>query len=469
MHAQKLSIQTKMQRVIDNFVKDTMLHSASISISVIDIGENKIVGSFDSHRSLIPASSQKIMVTAALLSKLGNDYRYQTKIYLKGTMSTDSTFIGNIVVEGKGDPSFCSYSQDNAIGIQTLVDRVKSKLDSLGIKEIKGYVEVDASYIKDIPENPEWLWYDLGNYYGAGCYGLNVFENAAWVSVKQETKSGEICEVVKVVPNALTPMYCSEVKSSVEKTNEDLFVLGSSQDHNYTVHGSLQCCGNDTITLKAAIPDPPQLFAKLLMHKLKDQGIIFSKLDRSKSAYNKILLYNYTSPPLRDLAERALKKSVNLYCESFVHTYGDISNANTDRKKSLSNLESFWESNGLDAKSMVLEDGSGLSPKNLLSSMHLCKALSWIEQNRSDLYFWYLLPDSSSEGSLASILSKNKKAKSKLRLKSGSMERVRSYSGYIIDKDKPRYAISLIVNHYSCKSDEIKNKIGNFFVKMSEL
>ena len=45
---------------------------------------------------------------------------------------------------------------------------------------------------------------------------------------------------------------------------------------------------------------------------------------------------------------------------------------------------------------------------------------------------------------------------------------MRSYSGYVMDKDKPKYAISLIVNHYDCSGSEIKNKIAKFFSKIAE-
>lgn len=114
---------------------------------------------------------------------------------------------------------------------------------------------------------------------------------------------------------------------------------------------------------------------------------------------------------------------------------------------------------------MVLEDGSGLSPKNLLSSAQLAKALLFISKNPAISNFWELLPESTIEGSLAGILALNKSIKGKLRLKSGSMERVRSYSGYVMEKDKPKYAISLIINHYDCSGSEIKIRLQNFLAK----
>jgi D-alanyl-D-alanine carboxypeptidase/D-alanyl-D-alanine-endopeptidase (penicillin-binding protein 4) len=468
LFSQKVALNHKVQKIINDFAKDTVLHSASISISVIDLEHNKFIGQFDPNRSLIPASSQKVLSTAALLDKAGSDFKYKTNFYLQGMKSVgDSSFIGKIIVEGVADPSFCSYAQEGAMGAQELMLILRDKLLQMGIRKIKGNVVVNSNYIKDIPENPEWLWYDLGNYYGAGCFGLNVYENVTWVSIKEERKSGLICDIVKVVPNILYPYFCSEVVSSVTKSDEDIFVLGSSQDNNYTLHGSIQCCGSDTLTLKAAIPNPPLTFQRILTIKLKELGIEFLPIEKSNAASTKYLLYTYESVPLRQLADRALSKSVNLYCESFVHTFGDKVNQSTDRKEALQSLEKYWIDKGLD-KSMVLEDGSGLSPKNLLSSAQLAKALLFISKNPAISNFWELLPESTVEGSLAGILALNKSIKGKLRLKSGSMERVRSYSGYVMEKDKPKYAISLIINHYDCSGSEIKNKIAKFFSKIAE-
>jgi D-alanyl-D-alanine carboxypeptidase/D-alanyl-D-alanine-endopeptidase (penicillin-binding protein 4) len=198
---------------------------------------------------------------------------------------------------------------------------------------------------------------------------------------------------------------------------------------------------------------------------LKETGLKFSDYEKSNEAPTKLLIYIYESPILRKLCERALKKSVNLYCESFVHTFGDISLNNTDRKKSLESIKNYWNSKGLD-RSMILEDGSGLSPKDLLSSLHLAQALQSIAKNGRISKFWELLPESSTEGSLMNVIPD--KAKNKLRLKSGSMERVRSFSGYVMQKDKPKYSVALIVNYYSCTSDQIKKKIGNFFTKLAD-
>ena len=35
----------------------------------------------------------------------------------------------------------------------------------------------DDSYYDFLPVPPKWLWEDIGNYFGAGVYGLSAFDN----------------------------------------------------------------------------------------------------------------------------------------------------------------------------------------------------------------------------------------------------------------------------------------------------
>ena len=59
LFAQKNALDAKLQKIINGFVDDTLLYSASVSISIIDIESNKLIGSYDPKRSLVPASSLK--------------------------------------------------------------------------------------------------------------------------------------------------------------------------------------------------------------------------------------------------------------------------------------------------------------------------------------------------------------------------------------------------------------------------
>ena len=57
---------------------------------------------------MIPASNQKLFVTAALLAELGPTARLETRVYARGKLGGrgDSVVGGDLVLVGDGDPSF---------------------------------------------------------------------------------------------------------------------------------------------------------------------------------------------------------------------------------------------------------------------------------------------------------------------------------------------------------------------------
>ena len=465
LNAQKWNLNSHFQKAIQKFAEDTVLFNASVSVTVLENSTGTIVGSYDSYRTLIPASSSKLFSVGAMLKQAGPSFRYRTPFVLIGQTNEDRIFQGHLIVKPSSDPSFCSPHQPGAMSFSQLVDTLEKRLDELGIKKIQGQILVEDEFIQDVPENPEWLYYDLGNYYGSGCYSLNFLENTCWISLQEQTRSGRVCDIISVYPPMLKDQFCSEVISTAEPTQEDIYVLGSNLANYSKVMGSIQCCGSDTLNLKAAMSNPPSVFAEMLIAELKSRSK-FERMPGVKFKKQEQTLFTYQSVPLIDLSERALKKSVNLYCESFLHQFGFLRSENTSRSTALKDLEYFWSKEGIDTRGLRLEDGSGLSPKTKCSSFQLAQVLQNFTKSKLKDDFVRCLPNVSEEGPLAGSLSSCKKCKNRYRLKSGSMESVRSFSGYIMDGNKPKYSISLIVNHYDCSSDKIRKLIAQLLINM---
>ncbi|MDQ3142553.1 MAG: D-alanyl-D-alanine carboxypeptidase/D-alanyl-D-alanine-endopeptidase [Bacteroidota bacterium] len=468
-YSQNKKISANIQSAISKFTDENYLKTSSIGISIIDMRNGQLVGQFNSNKSLIPASSQKILSSAAILDVLGKDFRYQTNFYLSGRFLEDSSFYGRLLIKPSGDPSFCSPYQSGAMLYKDLTDSLSTLFLNLGIRSFKGEVIVDESLVTDIPENPEWLWYDLGNYYGAGSFNLNFLENSISVDIKQGLKPGATCEIVKVEPDFLKPYFISRVVSSAENIKEELFVLGTTQEVNRTVHGHIKCCGNDTHTIRASLPNPSATFIRVLKNEWMNHNIQMLDTVVSDSSNFSSILFQYQSVPLEKLCDRALKKSVNMYCESFLHSFGLKMVGNTNRKKSIEALEKYWEKQGLEPNGFKLEDGSGLSPKNSLSSKHLATALYLIVKKIKLKNFHTLLVDPNSQGVLAGYMLKHPNTVGRLQLKSGGMEGVLSYSGYIMFQGQEQFAISLIINHYDGNLVVIRKKIAQFFSELCEI
>ena len=110
-------------------------------------------------------------------------------------------------------------------------------------------------------------------------------------------------------------------------------------------------------------------------------------------------------------------------------------------------LYRFLEDSGINSSGIFLEDGSGLSPLNAVTSRSLAEILFFMK-NRSKYFgeFYNSLPDAGREGTLKNYF-KNPVFESNLRAKSGSMTRVRSYAGYFKTISGNEMVFSILVNN----------------------
>ena len=114
-----------------------------------------------------------------------------------------------------------------------------------------------------------------------------------------------------------------------------------------------------------------------------------------------------------------------------------------------------------------MEDGSGLSRMNTVSPAFLTAFLRAMTRSRSFDAFLASLPQPG-EGTLTALLPKLPAAqKARIRIKSGSMDGVLCYSGYILDEEgKPSRVFSLLVNGATAKTAVLRETLGSLIEAM---
>ncbi|HET7039000.1 MAG TPA: D-alanyl-D-alanine carboxypeptidase, partial [Gemmatimonadales bacterium] len=118
-------------------------------------------------RLFIPASNTKLVVTAAASALLPPDYRITTSLYGTGPV-VDGVLQGDLVIFGRGDPSFSPrcYGPDSlALGAcDRLWDRLDAMADSVharGIRQVTGALVGDGSYFDGELLHGGWRTYDV--------------------------------------------------------------------------------------------------------------------------------------------------------------------------------------------------------------------------------------------------------------------------------------------------------------------
>ena len=119
------------QDAVDKFVAHNSLRYASVGVTVIDLDSAKCIASYRPEQANITASTMKTVVSSAALGLLGPHFRFETPVYLDGTIQ-DGLFTGNIVIRGLGDPTLGSVFLPYQANI---VDEIISALRTRGITE----------------------------------------------------------------------------------------------------------------------------------------------------------------------------------------------------------------------------------------------------------------------------------------------------------------------------------------------
>lgn len=448
------------EKSTEAFIGDSSLAHASVSLCVADAETGNLIIDYNSGISLTPASVMKVITSAAALELLGPSYTFKTRIGYTGTINKRFKRLkGNIIITGGGDPSLGSqYFPDHN---KDFINNWVTEIRKLGIKRISGKVISDDSYYDFQPAPGKWLWEDTGNYYGAGAFGLSVFDNSYEIHFK--TLEDNSLPVMK----SIVPDDCSFDLTSfltAYGTEDEGSVFAAPYSSKGWIAGSIPSNQEDFI-LKASITDPPQYLAKLVTEKLKAAGIkvrgIPSTL-RSEKNYQPekiVAVCESESPTLTELIEVLNHESVNLIAEHLIKELGKKFKNSGSTASGAKVILEFLKTAGIDTNGMFIEDGSGLSPTDAINTRELVRLLIYMKHKGKYFNEYYSsLPDAGQDGTLKNYF-KDPVFFTRLKAKSGSMTRVRSYAGYFTTKSGKKMVFSIIINNYSGPSKNIVNEI----------
>ncbi|HRH54263.1 MAG TPA: D-alanyl-D-alanine carboxypeptidase/D-alanyl-D-alanine-endopeptidase, partial [Chitinophagales bacterium] len=414
---------------------------------------------------------QKVITTIAGLNLVGADYTYKTYIEYDGTIGADSVLKGNLYVRGTGDPTLGSERLDNMLRYDSLMVTWAKLIKEKGINQITGKIIADASVFEDYATPGSWNWDDIGQYYGAGSYGLNIFENTFTLYYSSTSST---CRVDSMVPKIEDLTVWNDVK--VGGGGDEAYIYGAPDNYYRYVTGTIPA-NRKAYTVDGSMPDPPLFLALELKKALINNGIKVDQqattvyaMKREKLTVNneRKNLYTHVSSPLSDVVYHTNQKSNNLYAETILKTIGKKQLSDGSRESGTKAVTTYYKNKGIDLAGMNIEDGSGLSRMNVFTTKQMCSILNMEMKEPTFEQFKKSLPIAGKSGTLITVAD-NTVAAGKVFAKSGSMYKVRSYSGYVQTKSGELLSFCVIVNNYTCGSVEIKSKLEKLMVLMAGL
>jgi serine-type D-Ala-D-Ala carboxypeptidase/endopeptidase (penicillin-binding protein 4) len=424
--------------------------TATIGCYAVNLTQDQVLGGFNATRSMIPASTLKLLTTAAALEILGRDFRFETVIQYDGEVDAEGTLHGHIYIKGGGDPALGSRNfQDHYYRphfIATWVQAIQAK----GIKKVTGAVIGDAQIYTDpiIPDT--WVVGDLGEYYGAAVSGLSIFDNIYRITL-QATEGHEKAFLIEVSPPLPEEVQIISQVKSAAIDREQVYVGGWPHHPVRVIQGEIPC-GNQVITLESTSPDPVYWAAYTLHRALQKQHIEVvqpptTMCKGTVASAARRYLCTTLSPPLSEIITKINHDSLNSYAEHLLKHLSLAAAGPGDTLSGTQALRKFWSGQGIDITGMLIRDGSGLSRHNAFTPRQLVEALRYMRNSDNAALFYESLPIAGETGNLATLF-KKVPLRGNLRAKSGSLSNVRSFAGYCTNQGGDEIAFAIIVNHY---------------------
>lgn len=445
---------------------------AAWSFAVLDAGTGQIVCQVNPDLGLVPASIIKLAVTYPAWITLGPDFRFKTCLQIDGKVS-DSLLKGNVYIKGDGDPTLGSLRID-ACHPDSLFLRWENILHRTGIKEIEGGVIADADVFADDIIPGEWLWNDIGNYYGSGASGLNFRENSLDFIFDPGEHEGLPARLTRMDPLLHGLDLDNQVITGKKVSGDQVIIYGAPFSSSRLLRGTVPIAENDFI-VRGSFPDPALATAQLFEQYLKGSDLIVmqeatsTRLLRNRGiriSQARTTLDTVFSPSLSGIIQYIHHKSVNTYAEALVKKLGEKEKNTGSTAAGLEFILQFWKLHGLDVKGMSLYDGCGLSPLNHISAMQMAGMMRIMVNEKGNEEFLKTLSIAGNSGDMKAILTVAP-ARGNLIGKSGYMKNVRSYCGTVRNRSGKTLVFAVIVNNYEGDSPSLRRMLEDLMQEIA--
>ncbi|MEO8726828.1 MAG: D-alanyl-D-alanine carboxypeptidase/D-alanyl-D-alanine-endopeptidase, partial [Acidobacteriaceae bacterium] len=461
---------------------------AHVGVSVTRLFDGVMVYAHDDQQLFVPASNTKLLTTTTGFALLGPDWKTRTTVESAATIDRAGALKGDLILVGRGDPNLSGRvlpydvkSKPTTPPLQSL-QLLANQLAAAGLKRVSGSIIGDDTWFAYERWGDSWGQDDLMWEYGAPVSALTVNDNQMFFTITPAPRAGRraivkadpFVDQYTIIDKIVTGAAKSEKRIAIDRqpgsfvinlwgtipvrapaeevglAMEDPAAFAAAAFRNMLIARGIKVAGTsrarhtDNSTLPITPPENAQPDAPIVVTPLQPLP--------TPSHQPRVVLAQLESHPLGEDIKIINKVSQNLHVEILMRQLG--------RERSLlagsaaggsvwggtSVVRQYMTANaGIPADEFQYNDGSGMTPHNLVTPAMLTSLLRFARTQPWADRFLDTLPLAATDGTLEHRFL-NTPSAGRIRAKTGSLTEVSALSGYATTLDREELVFSILVN-----------------------
>jgi D-alanyl-D-alanine carboxypeptidase/D-alanyl-D-alanine-endopeptidase (penicillin-binding protein 4) len=434
---------------------------STFGVQVVDVRTGEEVFSVQPDRPLLPASTTKLVTSAAALDVLGPSYTFTTDVFVDGPIS-GGVLDGNLYIQGHADPTLMAEK----------LWRILKDVRNDGVDRVRGNLIFDESFFDEDYLIPGWDNEDdlsRGVTYFPPVGALASDFGAVTLIVRPGAEAGA---KAVVEPATAAPGYVvvdNDLVTAREGTrNRISFVRRVKSDRiEYAVSGTI-ALDSDTKQYRHTYRDPTAYTMAVVRGLLAEVGItIDGALQRGEvPSTGARRIHRLYSPPLASVLSDTNKYSSNYMAEMVLRTLGAEKGGKGTTEEGVRVVGAYLDRIGVPRSDWTIRNGSGLSRETRIAPSVLTAVLLDMAHNRR------VGPEFASSLSIAgkdgTLTSRMEDIAGRVRGKTGTLGGVHCLAGFAEGPAEGMYAFAFFVNDIRGSVDSVKAVQDDFLRELVE-
>jgi PBP4 family serine-type D-alanyl-D-alanine carboxypeptidase len=422
-------------------------------VEVRSLRSGKVLYAANAERNFVPASTMKLVTTAAVLDALGPDARLRTTLETAGRLDAFGRVLGDVYLVGRGDPNLSGRFSGGrpTAAFEELADRLQLS----GVRRIEGRLVGHEGYFAGPRRAERWSWSDLVWCYGTEVSALVFNDNCAQLSASPGERVGDPARIDRA-PASRYYRVVSTVTTSAAGQPEQMVLERDLGTMVFRLSGTLPL-GGPPWDGSVAIENPALFAVTTLADVLQARGIqVAGEVATSAlplPAGLKVLAA-HDSPPLAQMLQAVNKPSQNLHAEMMLRLLGARVKGRGGAEEGLWAVDDFLKRSRVSTASWSLEDGSGLSRTDLVTPHGMADLMVAMDRHPHRTAYLESLPIAGVDGTLERRM-RGTPAEGRVRAKTGTLAQTNALTGYATTRDGDRLAFSIVLNHHTAATSGV--------------